>query len=155
MEEIDLCWRMQRLGATITFIPSSTVYHVGGGTLERGHPRKTYLNFRNNLLLLYKNLPAKGRGKILFTRKILDGISGFRFLLQGALGDFRAVIRAHRAYNGMKRSYEGINNKNNPDRNDVIVSGIYPGSIVADFFLKGKKQFDALEWSPGPGNKLA
>lgn len=148
MEEIDLCWRIQRKGSAIRFIPSSTVYHVGGGTLERGNPRKTFLNFRNNLLLLYKNLPSKNRGRILFIRKLLDAISAFRFLLQGSLGDFRAVVRAHRAYYGMKRSYGGTADGNNPDKNRVIVNGIYPGSIVAEFFLKGKKTFKALKWTP-------
>ena len=75
MEEIDLCWRFQHMGYRIRYVPSSTIFHVGGATLQRGNPFKTYLNFRNNLLLLYKNLPAKGRGSILFTRMILDGIS--------------------------------------------------------------------------------
>ena len=72
MEEIDLCWRLKSLGHTILSVPSSRVYHVGGGTLERGNPMKTFLNFRNNLLLLYKNLPSKQRGRTLFLRMILD-----------------------------------------------------------------------------------
>jgi GT2 family glycosyltransferase len=145
MEEIDLCWRLKRLGYQIHYVPQSTVYHVGGGTLSRGNPKKTFLNFRNNLLLLYKNLPSKRKKKILFTRKILDGISAFRFLLQGDIRDFRAVFRAHRAYYGMKASYKGINKQNKVPENNVIVSGIYPRSIVADFFLKGKKRFDQLD----------
>ncbi len=148
MEEIDLCWRLKRAGWTISFIPESTVYHVGGGTLARGNPKKTYLNFRNNLLLLYKNLPAKKRRRIIFFRMILDGISAVRFLLGGSPGDFSAVLRAHRDYYGMKKSYLGINKENILGENDVIVNGIYPRSIVAAFFLKGKRKFEDLNWKP-------
>lgn len=146
MEEIDLCWRLQRMGYRIRYIPSSTVYHMGGATLQRGNPFKTFLNFRNNLLLLYKNLPAKGRSKTLLTRMILDGISAFRFLFQGAFKESRAVFRAHLAFHGMKSSYIGIKNKNKYPENSVIVSGIYPASIVADFFLKGKRKFSDLDF---------
>lgn len=145
MEEIDLCWRLKKMGYVIASVPASTVYHVGGGTLERGNPRKTFLNFRNNLLLLYKNLPAKQRGITIFIRLIFDGISALRFLLQGAFKDFWAVLRAHRAFYGMKSSYRGTGKKNKTGKNNVIVSGIYPGSIVADFFLLGKKSFDQLD----------
>ena len=134
------------MGYRIRFIPSSTVYHVGGATLQRGNPFKTFLNFRNNLLLLYKNLPTQSRSKILYTRMILDGISAFRFLFQGAFKDFKAVFRAHLAFSGLKSSYRGIKNRNKSPENNVIVSGIYPGSIVLDFFLKGKRKFSDLEF---------
>ena len=147
MEEIDLCWRLQRMAYRIRFVPSSIVYHVGGATLQRGNPFKTYLNFRNNLLLLYKNLPARKRGKILFIRMILDGISALRFLLQGAFKDFWAVLRAHFAFYGMKSSYRGIKNLNKYKENSVIACGIYPGSIVQDFFLKNRKKFSDLDQS--------
>ncbi len=147
MEEIDLCWRLQSMGYRIRFVPSSTIFHVGGATLQRGNPFKTYLNFRNNLLLLYKNLPAQGRGRILFFRMILDGISALRFLLQGAFRDFWAVFRAHMAFYGMKSSYRGIKKQNKSPENSVIVNGIYPHSIVADFFLKNKRKFSDLDQS--------
>jgi len=145
MEEIDLCWRLKRMGYQIHYVPQSTVYHVGGGTLSRGNPKKTFLNFRNNLLLLYKNLPSKRKKSILFKRMILDGISALRFLLQGDTKDFFAVFRAHRAYYGMKGSYKGSEKQNNVPENNVIVSEIYPRSIVSDFFLKGKRRFDQLD----------
>jgi hypothetical protein len=123
---------------------------VGGGTLERGNPRKTFLNFRNNMLLLYKNLSGGKRRRILFIRKILDGISAIRFLAQGSFGDFRAVFRAHLAYYGMKRSYKGTGSKKKPEKNSVLVTGLYPGSIVTEFFLKGRKRFDQLgRWQKG------
>jgi GT2 family glycosyltransferase len=147
MEEIDLCWRLQRMGYRIRFVASSTVYHVGGATLQRGNPFKTFLNFRNNMLLLYKNLPVRGRGNIIFCRMILDGISAFRFLCQGAFRDFWAVLRAHVAFYGMKSSYSGIKNRNKYAENSVIAAGIYPGSIVMDFFLKGKRKFTDLDLS--------
>lgn len=144
MEEIDLCWRLKQKGFTIRYVPASTVYHVGGGTLQRGNPRKTFLNFRNNLLLLYKNLSVRERRRVLFWRMVLDAISAFRFLMQGAFGDFRAVLRAHGAYYGMKAAYKGTKSQNKLQNNNVIVYGIYPGSIVAEFFLKGRKRFDQL-----------
>jgi len=147
MEEIDLCWRLKRMGYQIHYVPQSTVYHVGGGTLGRGNPKKTFLNFRNNLLLLYKNLPSHRKKRILFSRKILDGISALRFLFQGDIKDFNAVYRAHRAFYGMKGLYNGTKKQNNVAENNVIVSGIYPRSIVADFFLKGKRRFDQLDQS--------
>jgi hypothetical protein len=118
---------------------------VGGATLQRGNPFKTFLNFRNNLLLLYKNLPKKGRSRILLSRMILDGISAFRFLFQGDFKDFKAVLRAHGAFYGMKSSYRGIKNLNLNTENDVIAGGIYPGSIVVDFFLKHKRKYSDLD----------
>ena len=147
MEEIDLCWRFLRMGYQIHYVPQSAVYHVGGGTLARGNPRKTFLNFRNNLLLLYKNLPENQRERIIFLRMILDGISALRFLIQGDIKDAMAVIRAHAAYTGMKQAYKGTKGPNNLQDINVIVSGIYPRSIVADFFLNGKKRFDQLDLS--------
>jgi len=146
MEEIDLCWRLQRMGHRICSVPASTIYHVGGGTLAYHNPRKTYFNFRNNLLLLYKNLPRKSRKRILFRRQLLDGVSALRFLFQGSFGDFMAVWKAHRAYSGMKRVYKGTGEKNFLAENDVIVRGIYQRSIVADFFLRGKKTYGELNW---------
>jgi GT2 family glycosyltransferase len=145
MEEIDLCWRLKRLGHVILSVPASKVYHVGGGTLKRGNPMKTFLNFRNNLLLLYKNLPSNKGRLTIFIRMIFDGISALRFLVQGAFKDFWAILRAHKAFYGMKRSYKGMRRINKTSKNNVIVNGIYPGSIVADFFLKGKNSFNQLD----------
>jgi GT2 family glycosyltransferase len=145
MEEIDLCWRFQRMGYRIRYVPASTVYHVGGATLQRGNPMKTFLNFRNNLLLLYKNLPAGRRLRTLVVRMILDAVSALRFLVQGAFSDFRAVFRAHMAFYGMKSAYKGTKNKHINFENNVLASGIYRGSIVVDFFLRNRKSFRDLE----------
>lgn len=155
MEEIDLCWRLKRMGYSIWCVPASTIFHVGGGTLERGHPTKTFLNFRNSLLLLCKNLPPRKRRRVIFIRKMLDGISAARFLLQGSPKDCFAVLRAHRAYSGMKKVYRGTGGKRNEQSNSDIVSlkyplsGIYQGSIVIDFFIRGRKtidQFPFYDW---------
>ncbi len=94
-EEIDLCWRIHHLGKRIVFCPESVVYHVGGATLPTNNPKKTYLNFRNGLFMLLKNLPSKGMYSILFTRMVLDGIAGIRFALQGKIKFTWAIIRAH------------------------------------------------------------
>ena len=145
MEEIDLCWRLKRKGYEIHYVPESTIFHVGGGTLERSNPLKTFLNFRNNLLLLYKNLPARKSRRIIFERMMLDRVSAFRFLLQGAFKDFWAVFRAHFAFYGIKNTYGGISQRIETQKNDVIVRGILPKSIVVEFFLKGKKKYQQLD----------
>jgi GT2 family glycosyltransferase len=147
MEEIDLSWRIRRMGYSVYCIPSSTIYHLGGGTLSYQDPRKTYYNFRNNLLLLYKNLPPEKRKKVIFIRMMLDALSALKFLLEGSFSSVKAIWRAHRAYSGMKRQYRGTKKTNNLPGNDVIVRGIYPGSIVADYFLRRKRQFGDLGWS--------
>ena len=139
------------MGYRIRSVPASIVYHVGGATLEPGHPFKTFLNFRNNLLLLYKNLPVRGRSRTLLTRMILDGISAIRFLFRGTFKDFWAVLRAHRAFYGMKSSYRGIKNSNLYPENNVIAGGIYPGSIVLAFFLKRKRKFSDLDQKSDDG----
>src|SRR5690606_15834374 len=82
-EEIDLCWRAKNHGYSVRYIAGSVVYHIGGATLQQGHPRKTYLNFRNSLLMLHKNLPTGNRYSILFQRLVLDGIAGIQFLFRG------------------------------------------------------------------------
>ncbi|HEU0135800.1 MAG TPA: glycosyltransferase family 2 protein, partial [Flavobacterium sp.] len=97
-EEIDLCWRAFNLGYKTQYIAASMVFHVGGATLDSGNPQKTFLNFRNSLLMLLKNLPQKHLYKILLFRMILDGIAGFRFLLQGNPRHFNAVVKAHVAF---------------------------------------------------------
>ena len=144
MEEIDLCWRFQKGGYIIRYIPDSTVYHVGGGTLKYESPFKTYLNFRNNLFLLYKNLPEKNFRKILFTRKLLDGVAAAKYLFTGKIGNFSSVMKAHFAYYKsisdlkIKRKIISgtlINNENRAMMNK---------SIVLEFYLKRNKTFDKL-----------
>ncbi|HEY4628678.1 MAG TPA: glycosyltransferase family 2 protein, partial [Flavobacterium sp.] len=94
-EEIDLCWRVFNKNHIIKYNGKSTVYHVGGATLNESNPRKTFLNFRNSLLMLTKNVPGQSLLKVLFVRMILDGIAGIRFLLQGKFSHFTAILKAH------------------------------------------------------------
>ena len=98
MEEIDLCWRLKNGGYTLKVVPSSVVYHLGGGSLPMNHPRKLFLNYRNNLLMLHKNLCAKQRKKIFFARVLLDTMAGGLFLLKGQWSNTRSVIRAYKAF---------------------------------------------------------
>lgn len=103
MEEIDLCWRMRRADWTLMCVPESTVYHLGGGALSYDNPRKTYLNFRNNLLMIYKN--KQHPWGVLSLRFFLDYAAACFFLLQGKTGSAKAVIEARRDYRRMRRAY--------------------------------------------------
>lgn len=145
MEEIDLCWRLKNIGFKIWVEPSSVVYHVGGGTLNKVSSRKTFLNFRNNLITLTKNHPPERLLLKLFGRLILDGIAGLRFLAGGSFAHFFAVIRAHFSYYGCLR--DTIRKR----KNMMLLpgfrfntAGMYKGNIVNEYFLKGKKTFSKL-----------
>lgn len=105
MEEIDLCWRILLSGARIMAVPSATVYHLGGGSLPADNPRKTYLNFRNNLLMLHKNLPDGDRGRKLLWRRLLDTVAWAKFVATGSWGNAAAILRAHRDFRRMARLY--------------------------------------------------
>lgn len=143
MEEIDLCWRLKNAGYRIMFCPLSKVFHVGGGTLPKISSKKTYLNFRNNIILLYKNLP-KYRLIIVFPiRLILDGIAGLKFLFDGGYMDFLAVIKAH--------VYFYLSLKNQRDKRKKIafnknITMIYRNSIVFDYYIRGKRKFSNLKF---------
>ncbi|MDE7403231.1 MAG: glycosyltransferase family 2 protein, partial [Muribaculaceae bacterium] len=105
MEEIDLCCRVWRLGLRVAAISDSKVYHVGGASLHQGNPKKTYLNFRNNLLLLHKNLPeARGR-RLLFMRRLADTLAWAMYMVKGDFPNANAIIKAHRDFKKMRREY--------------------------------------------------
>lgn len=140
MEEIDLCWRINRAGYKIMVEPRSVVYHVGGGTLQKSNPHKTFLNFRNGLFLLQKNLPQKTLHPTLFKRMILDGVAALKFLIGGQPGDFWAVLRAHGAFYSQFSKTKGKRS----GRYDTELNGIYNGSIVYEYFAKGKRKFSEL-----------
>ena len=139
MEEIDLCWRLKNGGYTLKVVPSSVVYHLGGGSLPMNHPRKLFLNYRNNLLMLHKNLCAKQRKKIFFARVLLDTMAGGLFLLKGQWSNTRSVIRAYKAFREMRKAYP-------VPESSISLSGIYPRSIVLEYFLRGKKKFSDLNF---------
>lgn len=106
MEEIDLCWRILLAGKEIWAVPSAAVYHLGGGSLPSSSPRKTYLNFRNNLLMLRKNLPRSGRTRRLVWRRLLDTLAWAKFMACLDFGNARAVVRAHRDFSRMQAVYD-------------------------------------------------
>jgi GT2 family glycosyltransferase len=144
MEEIDLCWRLQRAGHKIAAVAESEVLHVGGGTLAQGNPRKTYLNFRNNLVLLYKNLPNQNRFNILFVRMILDGLAGIQFLFQGEFKQLGAILKAHRDFYGyvlFEKNKENLDPQ--LDKKEVYS---YNGSIIWDYFIRKIKKFPDLKF---------
>lgn len=105
MEEIDLCWRLRIMGRRLVCIPQSTVWHLGGATLAAGSPRKTYLNFRNNLLMLFKNLPEHDLKRVLCWRRPLDILAALHFLVTGDWKNFKAVFQAYRAFHRMKSDF--------------------------------------------------
>lgn len=144
MEEIDLCWRLQRLGYEIWACGQSTVYHVGGGTLHKSNPHKTYLNYRNSLFMLYKNWPADGWlwGKFLL-RLIMDGVSSLLFLKVGQWRDVLAIIRAHFAFYGQLPQLHKQRKLLLSQQKKAV--SLYPKSIVWAYFVKGKKTFNAME----------
>lgn len=140
MEEIDFCWRAKNRGYQVDYCPASTVYHVGGGTLPKTNPHKTFLNFRNNLCMLYKNLPAGSLHATMALRMLLDWAAAFKFLAARQNGDFRAVFRARREY---RRSKPALRQKRAAIRPQKV-SQIYPGLIFADYYLRHKRHFGDL-----------
>ncbi len=144
MEEIDLCWRFQKAGYRVCFIPDSVIYHIGGGTLPYNSPFKTYLNFRNSLFLLYKNLPDKKFNTILFTRKLLDGLAAIYFLFKGSFKSVKAVWKAHMDYYKalpvLKEKRKIVKESGVNDSRELIMKK----SIVFEFYVKGNKTYQSL-----------
>lgn len=143
MEEIDFCWRAKNKDYKIVYHPESTVYHIGGGTLPKNNPRKTYLNFRNNFCLIYKNIPQNKLIATFISRLILDGIAAIKFLLDGGYKDFTAVFKAHMYFyknlSKLRKKRKALNQKQ--------VSGIYEKNIAFEHFIRGKKTFKELDKS--------
>lgn len=138
MEEIDLCWRMQNAGYSIWVEPLSKVYHVGGGTLQSDSPKKTYLNFRNNLFLLLKNYDFWKVYPIIFARLALDGIAAIRFLFQGKFGHFFAVLKAHFSFHFNQIAY--LKDR----KRQKTPSTIYSKSIIWEYYIKKKRKYKNL-----------
>ena len=140
MEEIDFCWRLKNEGLRVMYCPDSVIYHIGGGTLPKYNPRKTYLNFRNNFFLLFKNLPRRRIIPVFFVRFFLDGIAGIKFFIEGHFRDTLAVVNAHFAFYFSLRK---LMRKRKMCRH-AKVSGIYGKSIVFGHYLGKKKYFHQL-----------
>lgn len=135
MEEIDLCCRMLIAGYRVVALSDSEVFHVGGASLNQGNPRKTYLNFRNNLLLLYKTLPLKAKKRKLIIRRLYDTLAFFMFIAKGDFKNAKAVIQAHNDFRKMKKLYTTL-----PEVPDNFK---YPGShrnIVFERYILKKKE---------------
>lgn len=145
MEEIDLCWRLKNRGHKISYIPHSKVYHVGGGTLPNNNPRKLFLNYRNNLYLLYKNLPDGKFRRVLIIRMILDGASAFVYLLQGKFSFFMSVPRAHLAFYSTVKKYRAKRKKNNKQRTVDDHPEIFKRSLLYSFFVRKRNKFSELD----------
>lgn len=145
-EEIDLCWRLQRAGYRIVACPESVVWHLGGGSLPRGNSRKTYLNYRNNLIMLHKNMSFREKWWKLPYRILLDAVSAWKALLGGDAGYFGAVIRAHFGYLGwlrQKREYFSFGQP--PIRK---LKGVYRGNLVWAYFLRKRRKFNEIVKNP-------
>lgn len=140
MEEIDFCWRLKNGGYKIMYCPDSVVYHVGGGTLPKKSSHKTYLNFRNNLSLLYKNLPSHLLLPVFAVRFPLDGIAALKFLIDGGFADFSAVMRAHFYF---YRHFFYIRQKRNKITQSMA-HGIYKGNLVKEFYINKIRLFSQL-----------
>jgi GT2 family glycosyltransferase len=146
MEEIDLCWRMKNRGYKVVVCPESKVFHLGGGTLSYGSPQKIFLNFRNNLFVLYKNLP---HGKLYITliiRMILDGLAALQFLFTGQYKAFTMVVTAHRDF---YKSLKQLRRKRDNLLKNVVTNHhpeIYKRSLIFDFFIAGKRKFSSLNF---------
>jgi GT2 family glycosyltransferase len=141
MEEIDFCWRLKNEGYKIMYCPSSVVYHIGGGTLPKISWRKTYLNFRNNCILLYKNLPDNLLFEVFAKRLILDGIAAMKFLITAGFKDFFAVSRAHFSF---YRTLKTTRRKRRLLKHSPMTK-IYRKNIVFEYYLRGKKKFTDLD----------
>lgn len=140
-EEIDMCWRLRSRGYRLVCTPQSVVYHVGGATLQVESPRKTFLNFRNNLLMLYKNLPEKDLKHVMRARFWLDYIAATKFLLCGHVQNAKAVYEARKAFFDMKPEYAEKRRENLAKTTLGTIPELMHSSLIIGFYLKGKKKF--------------
>ena len=144
-EEIDLCWRLRMIGRKVYCIPESKVFHVGGGTLPKGNPMKTYLNFRNNLTMLYKNLPDKELRQVMRWRWVLDYVAAYETLLVNRnVGDFKAIYRARRDFKRWKKDFKADRDELQRSRVMPVVAERRPISLLWQYYIKGKRRFSEL-----------
>jgi len=144
MEEIDMCWRMKSRGYRVVTIPESIVYHIGGGTLDMENPHKTYLNFRNNLLLLYKNLPSQSLKSTMHWRYVFDYFAALQLFLTGKPRNAWSVFKARSDYKRMRPDFAEKRKENILYSTCTNQPEILEKSVVFEYYLKGKKTFKAL-----------
>ena len=140
MEEIDLCWRLWRHGWRVRVVPESVVYHIGGGSLPQGDARKAYYNFRNGLLLLYKNLPPSAWHRVFPVRAALDALAAARALAARRPKEAAAIARAYRDAHRLRHHYRG----RRPCVTEALVLPPYRGSLVWDYFARRRRRFSDL-----------
>jgi len=141
MEEIDICWKIRKMGYSIHYLGTSKVRHVGGGTLDRANPWKTFLNFRNNLLMLHQNLTTSRFAAVYLMRVLLDLLAAFVFVIRGNFQDGKAVLEAHFAFHKMKsQSLKPSQIKNN----GIVGNTDSRSSILWDYYIRGKKTYRDL-----------
>jgi len=140
-EEIDMCWRLRTRGYKLLCTPQSIIYHVGGATLNTENPRKTFLNFRNNLLMLYKNLPTKDLKHVMRVRFWLDYTAALKFLLTGHLSNAKAVYEARKAFTRLLPEYKSKREENMRKTVVTEIPELMNESLIAAFYLKGKKHY--------------
>ena len=144
-EEIDLCWRLRIRGRRIVCIPDSYVYHVGGGTLPKGNPMKTYLNFRNNLTMLYKCLPDEELKHVMRWRWFLDYLAAWQTLiLNRNVGDFKAIYKARKAFKAWKKDFKADRQEIQASRRKKDIPEQKSYSLLWQYYAKGKKLFSDL-----------
>ena len=145
-EEIDLCWRLRIMGRSVMLVPQSTVYHVGGGTLPKSNPMKTYLNFRNNLTMIYKNVESHRLKAVMRRRWFLDYLAAFEMLiLKRNFGDFMAVIKGRRAFRAWRKDFAADRSRIQAMRKKPDSEILYRHSILWQYYAKGHKTYDQLD----------
>lgn len=145
MEEIDLCWRLRSRGYRIACVPQSHVYHVGGATLKKENPQKTYLNFRNNLLMIYKNAPDCQLKKIMLFRKVFDNVAALKFLASGDYAAFKAVRKARRDFKAMCSGYDKARAENMKLAVTTRIPEVLKSSILYKYYLGFKHTYSSLK----------
>lgn len=145
-EEIDLCWRLRLMGRRIVCLPESEVYHVGGGTLPKSNPMKTYLNFRNNLTMLYKNLPDRELKKVMCMRWILDYVAAFQTLVFNQnVGDFKAIFRARRDFRKWLPEFQDDRKRIQKESAGMLIPTRVHYSILYMYYLKRRKYYSEIK----------
>ena len=144
-EEIDLCWRLNIQGRKIACVPGSTVYHVGGGTLPKGNARKTYLNFRNNLTMLYKNLPSDQLWPVMAMRWLLDYVAAWQTLItRGNIADFKAIYKARHDFWAWRNEFKDDRRRIQSWRSEKSCDKLYQHAILWQYYIRHRRTFASL-----------
>jgi GT2 family glycosyltransferase len=150
-EEIDLCWRLHARGRRLVCLPQSVVYHLGAATLQQSNPQKTYLNFRNNLLMLYKNLPNPAYRRAMRARFFLDYLSAVHCLVQGRWADAGAIYRARRDFKRMRAAYRAVREENLRLSKGELPATLWRKRLLCRYYLLRETKFATYEqgWLDG------